>query len=172
MPETIYLPPRHEPRGPRRVFLFFLALLAILVVAGRTTISWWVDLLWFHSLGYESVFWKSWTLEWGTFAAFAALTFCVLYTAFFLLRRSHAADLPDRHTIIFGGRPIHLPVGRALHAAAVAIALLIALATGAAMQSQWATLALFWHAPAAAAGTADPIFAKPLNFYLFSLPSW
>jgi uncharacterized membrane protein (UPF0182 family) len=172
MPETLDWPPRHKPRGSRRIFLFFLVLLAVLVVAGRATISWWVDLLWFHSLGYESVFWKSWALEWGTFAAFAALTFCMLYATFFLLRRLHAADLPDRHTIFFGGRPVDLPVGRALHAAAVVVALLFALATGAAMQSQWATLALFWHAPAAVAGTADPIFAKPLNFYLFSLPAW
>jgi hypothetical protein len=172
MPETLDWPLRRNPRGPRRVFLVLLVLLAIVVFAGRTAISYWVDLLWFHSLGYESVFWKTWTLEWGTFAVFAALTFLILYAAFFLLRRSHAADLPDRHTIFFAGRPVDLPVGRALHAATLAVALLIALATGAAMQSQWPTLALFWNAPAAAANTADPIFAKPLNFYLFTLPAW
>jgi uncharacterized membrane protein (UPF0182 family) len=172
MPETIDWPRREKSRGPRRVLLVFLAILAIIVLAGRATISYWVDLLWFNSLGYESVFWKTWVLEWGTFAAFAALTFCVLYAAFLLLRQSHAADLPDRHTIVFGGRPISLPVGRALHVAAIALGLLIALATGAAMQSQWPTLALFWNAPAAAAGAADPIFARPLNFYLFTLPAW
>ena len=172
MPETIDWPLRRASRGPRRIFFFFLVLLAVVVFLGRTAISWWVDLLWFHSLGYESVFWRSWALEWGTFAAFAGLTFCALYAAFFLLRRAHAADLPDRHTIFFGGRPVELPVGRALHGAALAVALLIALATGAAMQSQWPTLALFWNAPASAAGTADPIFSKPLNFYLFSLPAW
>ncbi|HVU44599.1 MAG TPA: UPF0182 family protein [Terracidiphilus sp.] len=172
MPETIDWPPRRKPRGSRRVFLFFVILVAIVLFAGRTAISWWVDLLWFHSLGYEGVFWKSWTLEWGTFAAFAGLTFLILYAALLLLRRAHAEELPDRHTIFFAGRPIELPVGRALHVVAIVVAVLIALATGAAMESQWPTLALYWHAPATAATTADPIFAKPLNFYLFTLPAW
>ncbi len=172
MPETIDWPLRSRPRGPRRVLLFFLVFVAIVIFAGRAAISWWVNLLWFHSLGYESVFWKTWTLQWGTFAAFAALTFFILYAALLLLRRAHAADLPDHHTIFFAGRPIELPVGRALHGAAIALALLIALATGAAMQSQWPSLALFWYAPASAAGSIDPIFARPLNFYLFTLPAW
>jgi hypothetical protein len=172
MPETIDWPLHQNSRGPRRIFLFLLFLLAIVLFAGRTAISWWVDLLWFHSLGYESIFWKTWSLQWGTFAAFAGLTFCILYAAFFLLRRVHAADLPDRHTIFFAGRPVDLPVGRALHVAAVALAVLVALATGAAMQSQWPSLALFWYAPASAGNIADPVFARPLNFYLFTLPAW
>ena len=172
MPETIEWPPRRAQRGPRRVLLFFLILVAIILLAGRTAIAWWVNLLWFHSLGYENVFWKSWTLEWVTFASFAGLTFLTLYAALLLLRRAHAEDLPDRHTIFFAGRPIELPVGRVLHAAAIAVAALIALGTGAAMESQWPTLALYWHAPAGTANASDPIFAKPLNFYLFTLPAW
>ncbi|HEX4029819.1 MAG TPA: UPF0182 family protein [Terracidiphilus sp.] len=172
MPETIQWPPRSDMRGPRRAALFLLVPFVVILFAGRASISWWVDLLWFHSLGYESVFWKTWTLQWGTFAAFGVLTFLILYGALLLLRRMHAEELPDRHTIFVGGRPIDLPVGRALHVAAIVLAGLIALATAAAMQAQWAQLALYWHAPAAAAGTADPIFGQPLNFYLFTLPAW
>ncbi len=172
MPETIDWPQRQRPRGPRRVVLFLLLFIALILFASRTVLSWWVDVLWFHSLGYESVFWKAWTLEWGTFAAFAALTFLILYAALLLLRRAHAADLPDRHTIFLAGRPIDLPVGRALHVAAIAVAVLIALATGGAMQAEWPTLALWWHAPVAAASSADPIFARPLNFFFFTLPAW
>jgi len=172
MPETIDWPPRHSRRGPRLVLLFFFAFAAIVLLAGNASISWWVNLLWFHSLGYESVFWRTWTLQWGTFAAFAGLTFFILYAALLLLRRAHAAELPDRHTIFIAGRPVELPVGRALHVAALLLGLLIALATGAAMQSQWPTLALYWHAPAAGMGGVDPIFSMPLNFYLFTLPAW
>ncbi len=85
--------------------------------------------------------------EWGTFAAFAALTFLILFAVFLALRHSHAADLPDTHTIFVGGRPIELPVAKFLHIVAVIGALVIAVATGFAMESQWPTLALYWYAP-------------------------
>jgi uncharacterized membrane protein (UPF0182 family) len=40
------------------------------------------------------------------------------------------------------------------------------------MMAEWPTLALFWYAPRAAGGVVDPIFGKPLNFFLFTLPAW
>jgi uncharacterized protein len=172
MPETIDWPMRARSRGPRRALLVLVLLLALIVFAGRSAISYWVDLLWFRSLGYGEVFWKTWGLEWGTFAAFALLTFVILYGAMLALKHTHADDLPEDHTIYLGGRPITLPVGRALHLAALGLALLIALVTGAAMESEWPTLALFWYAPGPAGNGTDPIFAKPLNFYLFTLPAW
>src|SRR5438552_14015655 len=39
------------------------------------------------------------------------------------------------------------------------------------MMVEWPTLALFWYAPRTAGGV-DPIFGKPLNFFLFTLPAW
>ncbi len=153
------------------VYLLLAAVILILI-GGRTAISYWVDLLWFRSLGYAGVFWKTWGLEWGTFAAFAALTFLILFGAFLALRHSHAADLPDTHTIFFAGRPIELPVAKALRLIAVIAALLIAVATGLAMESAWPTLALYWYAPHAATTVTDPIFGRPLAFYLFTLPAW
>jgi len=161
---------------PRRrstiVVYLFLAVIILIFIGGRAAISYWVDLLWFSSLGYASVFWKSFSLEWGTFAVFAALTFLILFGAFLILRHSHAADLPETHTVFFAGRPITLPLAKALHVIAIIVALLIAIATGFAMESQWPTLALYWYAPQTAAGSADPIFGRPLGFYLFTLPAW
>ena len=49
---------------------------------------------------------------------------------------------------------------------------IIALVTGAGMMAEWPTLALFWYAPAAMGSVIDPIFGKPLNFFLFTLPAW
>ncbi len=40
------------------------------------------------------------------------------------------------------------------------------------MMAEWPTLALFWYAPRATGGVVDPIFGKPLNFFLFTLPAW
>ena len=171
MPETIDWPMRGKRRSPRLVVYLFLAIIIVIFIGGRTAISYWVDLLWFGSLGYASVFWKSFGLEWGTFAVFSALTFVILLAAFLALRHSHAADLPDTHTIFFGGRPIELPIKKFLRTIAVVGALVISLATGFAMEAQWQTLALYWYAPRAAS-VIDPIFGRPLGFYLFTLPAW
>ena len=50
--------------------------------------------------------------------------------------------------------------------------IVIALITGAGMMAEWSTLALFWYAPHASGSITDPIFGKPLNFFLFALPAW
>jgi hypothetical protein len=157
--------------------LFFAVIALIIVVllfSARTLLSLWVDLLWFRSLGYGQVFWTTRKLEWGIFAGFTILTFAILYGAFSALRRVHMADLPASHTIFVAGNPIELPIAPVLRAAGALLSGIIALGTGASMQSQWPTLALWWHAPAPAGSAAvlDPIFGRPLTFYLFTLPAW
>src|ERR1700677_2931771 len=170
MPESIDWPRAYPPRG-RRSFLIILAVLAAIFFAARTTLSYYVDVLWFDSLGYGGVFWKTLSLQWGIFAAFAAVTFLVLYGSFAALKRAHLPDLPSGHTIFIGQQPVRLPVEPVLRLIALGISLVIAAATGAGMMVEWPTLALFWYAPSAA-GVVDPIFGKPLNFYLFTLPAW
>ncbi len=173
LPESIDWPVKsHTPRPRRRIFLFLLAAIAVIVFSSRTSLSYWVDLLWFRSLGYGDVFWKTRFLEWGIFAAFAIATFVVLFGAFSALKHVHAADLPGTHTIFIGGNPISLPVESALNVIAFGVSLLISLATAAAMEAQWNVLALYWYAPRAAGTVFDPIFGLPLNFYLFTLPAW
>ncbi len=163
--------PRKRPARRRRFYLI-LALLAVIVFGGRTALSYFVDLLWFRSLGYGGVFTKTLALEWSIFAAFAAATFCILYGSFTVLKRAHLPDLPGSHTIFFGGQPVRLPVEPVMRLVAFAGSIAIALVTGAGMMAEWQTLALFWYAPAALGRVADPIFGKPLNFFLFTLPAW
>src|SRR5580692_6356439 len=119
MPETIDWPAHGKTQRPRLAVYLFLAVVILIFVGSRTAISYWVDLLWFRSLGYASVFWKSFGLEWGTFAVFAALAFVILLASFLVLRHSHAADLPDTHTIFFGGKPIELPLKKFLNSIAL-----------------------------------------------------
>jgi uncharacterized membrane protein (UPF0182 family) len=174
MPESIDWPPAHVARGPRRRrrVLFILAALAVLFFGGRSALSNYVDLLWFGSLGYGEVFWKTLSLQWRVFAAFAAATFLILYGAFLALKRAHLADLPTGHTILIGGRPVKFPVEPVLRLFALGVSLAIAAATGAGMMAEWPTLALFWYTPHPTDGVMDPIFGKPLNFFLFTLPAW
>ena len=175
MPESIDWPPPHTPRLPgrrRRRFFLLLAVLAAILFGGRTALSYYVDVLWFGSLGYGDVFWKTLSLQWGIFAAFAVVTFLILYGSFLALKRAHLPDLPSGHTIYIGGRPLKLPVEPVLRLIALGISLVIAAATGASMAVEWPALALFWDAPHATGSVADPVFGQPLNFFLFALPAW
>ena len=171
MPESIDWPRTGPPRSRRR-FLLILVFLAIILFGSRTALSYYVDALWFSSLGYGDVFWKTLALQWGIFAAFAAATFLILYGSFLALKRAHLPDLPSGHTIFIGRQPVKLPVEPVLRLIALVVSLIIAVATGAGMIAEWPTLALFWYAPRATGAVVDPIFGKPLNFFLFALPAF
>jgi hypothetical protein len=149
-----------------------LVVLAVVFFGSRTALSYYVDMLWFGSLGYGEVFWKTLSLQWSVFTTFAAATFLILYGTFLALKRAHLPDLPDGHTILIGGQPVRLPVEPVLRLIALGVSLAVAAATGAAMIEEWPTLALFWYATPIAGGVVDPIFGKPLNFFLFTLPAW
>src|SRR5580658_6030475 len=173
MPESIDWPPPHPARPRRRRgFLLILAVLAVIFFGGRTALSYYVDVLWFTSLGYGDVFWKTLSLQWEVFTVFAAATFLILYGSFLALKRAHLSDLPSGHTILIGGRPVKLPVERVLRLIALGVSLAVAAATGAGMMAEWPALALFWYAPRATGSVVEPIFGKPLNFFLFALPAW
>jgi uncharacterized protein len=172
VPESIDWPAPHQTQPRRRRFLLILAIVGGIVFGGRAVLSYYVDVLWFGSLGYAHVFWKTLSLQWGIFLAFTATTFLILYGSFLALKRAHLPDLPTGHTIYIGGQPLKLPVDPVLRLIALGVSLVIAIATGAGMMAEWPTLALFWYAPSTKDGLVDPIFGKPLNFFLFVLPAW
>src|SRR5450631_1060487 len=173
MSESIDWPKRSQlPRRRNYGILILLALLAVIFLGGRTILSYWVDLLWFRSLGYGTVFLRTLILQWGFFAAFAVATFVILYGTFALLKRVHRNELPLDHTIIFAGRDVNLSVKPVLRILSLGVSLVIAVVSGTAMAAQWATFSLYWFAPHATSSMVDPIFGKPLNFFLFSLPAW
>jgi uncharacterized membrane protein (UPF0182 family) len=162
----------HPQPTRRRFLLLILVVLVVIVFGGRTALSYYVDVLWFESLGYGDVFWKTLTLQSGIFTAFAAVTFLVLYGSFLTLKRAHLPDLPSGQTIFIGGQPLKLPVEPVLRLIAVGVSIAVAAATGASMMLEWPTFALFRYAPRNAGSVVDPIFGKPLGFFLFTLSAW
>jgi uncharacterized protein len=169
MNESIYLRQRQLPR--RRVFLLIFAVLAVIFFSSRTVLSYYVDALWFGSLGYAEVFRKTLSLQWLVFAVFFAATFLILYGWFLALWRAYQPLLLGGGPIFVGGRPIRLPVERMLRPVGLLVTLGIAFVTGTNMMLEWSTFALYWYAPRTN-GVVDPIFGRPLNFYLFTLPAW
>jgi uncharacterized membrane protein (UPF0182 family) len=170
---TILMPHQSIRRpGRRRFLILLLVVLAFIAFSSRTAISYYVDSLWFGSLGYSGVFFKTLSLKWTVFGGFFAVTLLVLYGWFRILMRVCGPELTSAGTIVIGTRTIQLPVEGALRVGALLGALLISLATGASMMADWPKFALYWFQPAAAGGVADPIFGRSLNFYLFTLPVW
>ncbi len=169
MPRSIDWPQRVPPRRRWRLLLI-LAVVAF--IGGRMALSYYLDLLWFRSLGYGDVFWRTLSLRWSVCAVFAAATFFILYGTFLALKRASLPGLPSSHTILVGGQPVLLPVQTVLRLIGPGASLVIAALTGVGMMEEWPTLALYWYAPRATGSVVDPIFGKPLNFYLFTLPAW
>jgi hypothetical protein len=148
------------------------AVLLILLFSFRTLVSWYVESLWFGSLGYLGVFWKSLRIEWTVFAAFAVVTFAVLYGWCRILLRVTEHDVESAGTFRLGNRIVQVPLQRVLGWGALALSGLIALGAGAGMMSDWPKFALYWYQPHVAGQVTDPVLGRPLGFYLFTLPVW
>ncbi|HLZ49553.1 MAG TPA: UPF0182 family protein [Candidatus Acidoferrum sp.] len=170
MPEIIDW--QQSPRRHRRLLFVVFAIVAVVIFCGRTALSYYVDALWFGSLGYGDVFRKTLTLQWILFSAFFVVTFLFLYGWFLALRQACQPDLPEDHVLFIGGQPLKLRVARILSLLGLLVSLLVAVTTGASNMMEWPTFALYWYATRGTNGVVDPIFSKPINFYLFTLPTW
>ena len=159
-------------RPPRRGIarLVLLAVLGLVLFGAGTAASYYVDALWFASLGFASVFWTRLSLQAATFGAFTLLTFLVVYGAFRTLKPTRLDALMGT-TVLVNRRPVALPVARFLNLIGIGLSAIIAALTGASMSARWMTLALYWEAPRHAT-MLDPIFGRSLDFYLFTLPAW
>jgi len=162
---------KHPPERHRRTLVVGILILLILAFSARTLISYYVDSLWFASLGYSSVFWKTLGYQWTAFSLSFVLTFAILYTWFAALRRACRAELHSAGTVILGNRTYQLPVDPVLRVGGLIGSLFIALLTGAGFMGEWSRFALYLLAPQGSGETHDPVFGKSVGFYLFALPA-
>jgi hypothetical protein len=177
--DTIEFPRPRAASGRRGFGVPIIVAAGFLFFGGSAALSYYVDALWFGSLGYGDVFWKTLKLRAFVFAATGAVTFLTLYAAFRALKPPRFGELGTDGVVIINDRPVKLPVGPALSLIALLLSTMVALGTAAGMTSLWPTLALWWYggsaalpSSAATAQVVDPIFGRPLGFYLFTLPAW
>src|SRR5512146_2290978 len=113
-------------------------LLAILFGAGAL-VSWYVEALWFASLGYSSIFWKTFEIRIGLFAGFFLATAIILQLAFWALRpRRFDRSYFDR-TVIINGRPVTVSFSPVARIVTWVITAVVAFASGLTMASRWTT---------------------------------
>lgn len=155
------------PQRRRWRLWIILALILLLIVASRAT-SIFLSAVWFESLGYSQVYWYILKLKIVLFLIFAVVTVALLRTGFWLLEKGFASRALQQRTILINNQPVQFSPNRYVRPIAWIISILFGLFYGLAMNDDWQTFALYWHH--APGGSADPIFQKPLSFYLFSLP--
>lgn len=168
MPEIIDLPPR--TRRPRP-FLIVVGLLVALLLGGGRLLAFYVDSLWFNSLGYLQVFHKTLLLQWSLFGVLFALTFALLFGTFLLLNGTRYGNAVLVRSVLVNGQMLSVDLGRWLKPAILAVSLLIAWISASAISDEWPAFALWIYGPHTA-GNIDPVLGRPLDFYLLTLPAW
>ena len=162
--DIIDVPPPRRRRWRR----WLLGALILLFIALSRSLAIYVSALWFGSLGYGSVYWYILKLKILLFLGFLILTAVILRAGFSLLERIFAVHALSPRTFMVNNQPVQFAPARVLRPLAWGVALLFALFAGLAMKNKWLEFAAFLHRTPTT--LADPIFQKPLEFYLFSLP--
>src|SRR5438309_5828039 len=85
---------------PVRRFFLRLGILVVLLIAAFQSISFYVESLWFGSLGFEPVYWYRLEAQTTVFFAFTIITAVVLWTLFRLVMP--AAGYSRQPSIQFG----------------------------------------------------------------------
>ncbi|HYY59006.1 MAG TPA: UPF0182 family protein, partial [Pyrinomonadaceae bacterium] len=140
----------------------------ILILALLRALSIYIEVLWFGSLGYASVYWYTFRLELALFFIFALLTVIILRGAFWLFERFFKTSAFSPRTVMVNNQSMEISPARLLKPLAWAVSIIFGLIYGLGMSAEWQPFALYLNQPATTG--SDPIFNKPLGFYLFTLP--
>ncbi|HEY2973473.1 MAG TPA: UPF0182 family protein [Pyrinomonadaceae bacterium] len=154
------------PRRHWRRWLIGVLVLVVIVLSRGLAV--YLSAAWFSSLGFSAVYWYIFKLKVGLFVAFAVVTVLLLRTAFWLLEKAFADQTTEKRTIVINNQPVQFSPARFVRPLGWIIAIIFGVVYGLAIKSDWQTFALYFNRVEAA--TSDPIFQKPLSFYLFSLP--
>ena len=157
-----------SPPSKRRWRRWLIGSIVLVLLVLSRGLSVYLSAAWFSSLGFSSVYWYIFKLKLGLFIAFALITMLLLRSAFWLFERAFAAHPLEKRTIVVNNQPIQFSPDRFVKPIGWILAIIFGLFYGIAMKSDWQTFALYLNQAQAAA--QDPIFHKPLGFYLFSLP--
>ncbi len=152
---------------PARSFLIRVGILVVLLIAAFQSISFYVESLWFGSLGFEAVYWYRLQAQAIVFVAFTAGSAFFLWLVF-------QAVMPQpgysrRPFIQFGQEAIAIPTAETLKRLIVPAASLLGVFFGLAYSADWNIFTLFLNR-APVSSISDPIFGRPVSFYLFTLP--
>src|SRR2546423_11328701 len=156
-----------RPRRRRWKWLILVAIIALFVIASRS-VSIYLSAAWFGSLGYASIFWFIFRAKLEIFLVFLILTTAILRVAFWLIGRAFSSFSFERRTVFINQQPVNFSPARVLRPLAWVVSIIAGFIFAFGMRESWRSFALYFHQ--AATNKSDPIFNKPVGFYLFTLP--
>ena len=159
-------------KGSLIVAASIVAVLVIFFVFSR----FFVDLLWFSSLGFRNVFTTTWLTVLAVFVVATGLSTAILLLNGFIATGMTSAGPSRPHNFRIVGRGAqglpevielsldNLPLRLIITTAALIVGVFIGLA----QTSNWDVILKWYYA--APFGRSDPLFGNDLGFYVFSLP--
>src|ERR1041384_1317902 len=157
-----------KPRRRKVWRWVLLAAIVILFIAASRVLSIYLSALWFGSLGYSSVFWFIFKVKLELFLIFLIATTAILCGALWLIERAFADFSFGRRTVFINQQPVNFSPARILRPLAWIVSAIAGVVAALGMRESWRIFALYFHQ--ASTTVADPIFNKPVGFYLFTLP--
>jgi uncharacterized protein len=135
-----------------------------------------VDLLWFSSLGFRAVFTTTWLTVLGVFVIATGLSSAVILLNGLVAARATTGPINRPHSFRVIGRNaqglpevIELSLDKLpLRLIVTAVALVVGLFIGFAQTGNWDTILKWYYG--VPFGGSDPLFGNDLAFYIFSLP--
>lgn len=157
-----------EPHKKRHWRRWLLLLVAVALLISSRALNIYISALWFGSLGYSPVYWSIFKIKTVLFLGFFLVTLLILRAALWLVARPFAGQASVRRTILLNNQPVEFSPAKFIKPIAWIVSVLAGLIFGFSMKEGWQKFAVYYYQ--AATTLRDPIFNKPLGFYLFSLP--
>jgi uncharacterized membrane protein (UPF0182 family) len=154
--------------GKKKWRLWVLLPIVVLLFAGSRVFSIYLSVLWFQTLGYAQVYWYMFKLKIELFVVFFLLTAIILRVGFWLLERTFGASVLAKRTILINQQPVNISPARLLRPVAWVVSIIAGLVFGYSARAEWRHFALYTHQTTTE--LTDPVFHKPIGFYLFTLP--
>src|SRR5467141_2531088 len=161
MPE-LRLPVR---RGRRRVVLWLVVGLGVLIVFISPLVGLLAEWPWFSALGYERVFATRLVASFTLGVLAGGVAFAFLYAN---LRFAQRGIVPNPVVVQANAQRPAVDVTRLVRRLALPSALVLALFIGLAVSTGWMPVLQFLHQTPF--GVKDPVFGRDIAYYVFTLP--
>ena len=162
-PAPARLPPL--PRSLRRIVLWIIAALFIVLTVIPWLASFFTDWLWFGEIGFRTVFATSLIWRIALFLLGGAFAFAFLYGN---VRIARGAGTAFPVLFVNRGDGVTVDISRMFTKLFLPAALLLSFVTAISLSAWWLTLLKGMNG--VALGTLDPLFNRDISFYLFRLP--
>src|SRR5215510_315921 len=129
-----YHPAPFDPRVAQRLIIR-VGIILLILIAALQSVSFYVDSLWFASLGFEPVYWYKLRMQGTVFLAFTVVSIAVLWTIFRLVLPE--AGYARRPFLEIAGERVAIPTTAALKRLSVPVAVVLGVLAGITLSTDW-----------------------------------